>query len=116
MTTSNETSLLRTLSWPHEHRRLSQPKLGDLGDTRQVDLILTVLVVLLVGVASFASNGEVRRLPPQNAVRPSLPVETAPSLYEAAKPRVIPKRTEDWLDHWEIGEPSDVVQQRSETP
>lgn len=82
----------------------------------QVDLILTVLVVLLVGVASFASNGEVRRLPPQNAVRPSLPVETAPSLYEAAKPRVIPKRTEDWLDHWEIGEPSDVVQQRSETP
>ena len=49
----------------------------------QVDLILTVLVVLLVGVASFASNGEVRRFPPQNAVRPSLPVETAPSLYEA---------------------------------
>jgi hypothetical protein len=70
-----------------------------------VDLISVLLVLLLLGFAFVASNRDQSHLPSQGAVRPPLSIEEAPSLHEATKPRVLPKRTEDWLDRREINGP-----------
>jgi hypothetical protein len=69
------------------------------------DLMSVLLVLLLLGFAFAASNRDQPHLPPQGAVRPPLSIEEAPSLHEATKPRVLPKRTEDWLDRREINGP-----------
>jgi hypothetical protein len=70
-----------------------------------VDLVCALLTVLLLGFAFFGNSSDGRHLPPRTAIGPPVPVEQATSLQETAKPRVIPKRTEDWLARREITGP-----------
>ena len=71
------------------------------GRRAPVDLVCVLLTVLLLGFAFFGHSSDGRPLPSRTAIRLPVSVELAPSLQEAAKPRVIPRRTEDWRDRRE---------------
>jgi hypothetical protein len=67
-----------------------------------VEMIFILLIALLLGFASVGGNGDGKHFPAPSGVRPPLVAEQAPSLAKAAKPRVIPKGNDDWLDRREI--------------
>jgi hypothetical protein len=68
-------------------------------------LICTLLIVLLLGLWFAGSGGAGTDLLPQRAARLAPAVELTPSLHEATKPRVLPKRADDWLERREITGP-----------
>jgi hypothetical protein len=65
------------------------------GQRTALDLVCALLTVLLLGFAFFGQSSNERLVSPRTEIRLPVPVEQAPSLHEAAKPRVIPTRTED---------------------
>jgi len=71
------------------------------GRRASVDLVCALLTVLLLGFAFFGHSSDGWPPPPRTAMRLPVSVELAPSLQEAAKPRVIPRRTEYWRDRHE---------------
>jgi len=65
------------------------------GRRASLDLVCALLTVLLLGFAFFGHSSDGWPSPPRTAIRFPVSVELAPSLQEAAKPCVIPTRTED---------------------
>ena len=70
-----------------------------------VDLIAALLILSVLAVASVGHNAYPKDRMSWHATGQPLSVEQAPSLHEAARPRVLPKRAEDWLDRREVIEP-----------